>query len=105
MNSQNPKGGLDGLRKVEQEVPFSVVVADMPMTDLNGIQLLTKIQSTARSTVSTLLTGNAMHAVSEGNIFRFLPDRDCLTRLGQNGRFQEVTGCAAANVTAYGGTT
>jgi CheY-like chemotaxis protein len=104
MNSQNPEGGLDGLRKVEQEVPFAVVAA-MPMPDMNGIQLLTKIRSTAPSTVSTLLTGNAMHAVSEGNIFRFLPDRDCLTRLGQNGRFQEVTGCAAANVTAYGGTT
>jgi ActR/RegA family two-component response regulator len=71
------EGGLEGLRKVEQEGPFAVVVADMRMPDMNGIQLLTKIQSIAPNTVRIMLTGNAdlgtaMHAVNEGNIFRFL---------------------------------
>jgi response regulator RpfG family c-di-GMP phosphodiesterase len=71
------EGGLEGLRKVEQEGPFAVVVADMQMPDMNGIQLLTKIQSIAPNTVRIMLTGNAdlgtaMHAVNEGNIFRFL---------------------------------
>lgn len=71
------EGGLAGLRKVEQEGPFAVVVADMRMPDMNGIQLLTKIQSIAPNTVRIMLTGNAdlgtaMHAVNEGNIFRFL---------------------------------
>jgi response regulator RpfG family c-di-GMP phosphodiesterase len=71
------EGGLEGLRKVEQEGPFAVVVADMRMPDMNGIQLLQKIQSIAPHTVRIMLTGNAdlgtaMHAVNEGNIFRFL---------------------------------
>jgi ActR/RegA family two-component response regulator len=71
------EGGLEGLRKVEQDGPFAVVVADMRMPDMNGIQLLQKIQSIAPHTVRIMLTGNAdlgtaMHAVNEGNIFRFL---------------------------------
>lgn len=71
------EGGLEGLRKVEQEGPFAVVVADMRMPDMNGIQLLSKVQSVAPNTVRIMLTGNAdlgtaMHAVNEGNIFRFL---------------------------------
>jgi response regulator RpfG family c-di-GMP phosphodiesterase len=71
------EGGLEGLRMVEKEGPFAVVVADMQMPEMNGIQLLTKIQSIAPHTVRIMLTGNAdlgtaMHAVNEGNIFRFL---------------------------------
>jgi ActR/RegA family two-component response regulator len=71
------EGGIAGLHKVEQEGPFAVVVADMSMPDMNGIQLLTKIQALAPNTVRIMLTGNAdlgtaMHAVNEGNIFRFL---------------------------------
>jgi len=71
------EGGLEGLRQVEHEGPFAVVVADMRMPDMNGIQLLTKIQSISPNTVRIMLTGNAdlgtaMHAVNEGNIFRFL---------------------------------
>jgi response regulator RpfG family c-di-GMP phosphodiesterase len=71
------EGGVEGLRKMEQEGPFAVIVADMRMPDMNGIQLLQKIQSIAPHTVRIMLTGNAdlgtaMHAVNEGNIFRFL---------------------------------
>ncbi len=71
------EGGIAGLNKVEQEGPYAVVVADMRMPDMNGIQLLSKIQAIAPNTVRIMLTGNAdlgtaMHAVNEGNIFRFL---------------------------------
>jgi response regulator RpfG family c-di-GMP phosphodiesterase len=74
---ETAEGGLAGLQKVEREGPFAVVVADMRMPDMNGIQLLTKIQAIAPNTVRVMLTGNAdlgtaMHAVNEGNIFRFL---------------------------------
>ena len=71
------EGGLDGLRALQENGPFAVVVSDMRMPEMNGIQFLVKASELCPDAVRMMLTGNAdletsMHAVNEGNIFRFL---------------------------------
>ncbi|MBN2282064.1 MAG: response regulator [Candidatus Marinimicrobia bacterium] len=56
---------------------FAVVVSDMNMPEINGIELLTEVKKLAPDTVRIMLTGNAelnlaIMAVNQGNIFRFL---------------------------------
>jgi CheY-like chemotaxis protein len=70
-------GGTQGLQKIESSGPFAVIVSDMRMPDMNGIQFLFTARSQDPDAVRIMLTGNAdletaMHAVNEGNIFRFL---------------------------------
>ncbi|MFH2056341.1 MAG: HD domain-containing phosphohydrolase [bacterium] len=70
-------GGAEGLSAMAEQGPFAVVISDMRMPEMNGIQFLTKAAETAPDTVRMMLTGNAdletaMHALNEGNIFRFL---------------------------------
>ena len=70
-------GPEEGLKAVAANGPYAVVVADMQMPGMNGIQLLTKIEQIAPDTVRVMLTGNAdqktaMDAVNEGHVFRFL---------------------------------
>jgi len=69
--------GLNGLRALQENGPFAVIVSDMRMPEMNGIQFLVKASELYPDTVRMMLTGNAdletaMHAVNEGNIFRFL---------------------------------
>lgn len=57
--------------------PFAVVISDMQMPEMNGIQLLTEVRSQSPDAVRMMLTGNAdlqtcVDAVNEGCIFRFL---------------------------------
>jgi response regulator RpfG family c-di-GMP phosphodiesterase len=71
------EGGIKGLEAVTNLEPFAVVVSDMRMPDMNGIQFLSRVREISPNTVRIMLTGNseidtAMHAVNEGNIFRFL---------------------------------
>ena len=70
-------GGEQGLAAIEANGPYAVVVADMQMPGMNGIQFLTKLEQRAPDTVRVMLTGNvdqktAMDAVNEGHVFRFL---------------------------------
>ncbi|HBA85015.1 MAG TPA: two-component system response regulator [Verrucomicrobia bacterium] len=70
-------GGEEGLKLVEKEGPFPVIVSDMHMPFMNGIQVLAKARELAPDTVRIMLTGmadlqTAMNAVNQGNIFRFL---------------------------------
>jgi response regulator RpfG family c-di-GMP phosphodiesterase len=56
--------------------PFAVVLCDMRMPGLNGIETLAKIRDIAPDTVRIMLTGNAdqqtaIAAINHGNIFRF----------------------------------
>jgi len=70
-------GGEQGLALIEQHGPYAVVVADMQMPGMNGIQFLTKVEERAPETIRIMLTGNAdqktaRDAVNHGHIFRFL---------------------------------
>mgnify|MGYP005854966509 CR=1 FL=1 len=70
-------GGEEGLQAVTQQGPYAVVVADMRMPDMNGVEFLAQVKRLAPDTVRMMLTGNAdqqtaLEAVNEGHIFRFL---------------------------------
>lgn len=70
-------GGQSGLEIMQMQGPFAVVVADMKMPGMNGIEFLMKVQEISPESVRMMLTGNAdqqtaVNAVNEGNIFRFL---------------------------------
>lgn len=70
-------GGEQGLEMVKAKGPFPVVVADMNMPGMNGIEFLTLVKDISPDTVRIMLTGDstletAIAAVNEGNIFRFL---------------------------------
>ncbi|MBZ5495705.1 MAG: response regulator [Acidobacteriia bacterium] len=75
-------GGAEGLQALENDGPFAVVVSDLRMPGMNGIEFLTKVKERSPDTVRIMLTGNAdtraaIEAVNEGNIFRFLT-KPCL---------------------------
>ncbi|MDD4155280.1 MAG: response regulator [Candidatus Cloacimonetes bacterium] len=59
------------------ENEFAVVITDMRMPEMNGIELLDKIKDISPDTVRMMLTGYAdiettLNAVNQGNIFRFM---------------------------------
>jgi response regulator RpfG family c-di-GMP phosphodiesterase len=69
--------GEAGLAKMAAEGPFAVIVADMQMPGMNGVQLLTEAQKQYPDTVRLMLTGNAdqrtaAEAVNIGQVFKFL---------------------------------
>lgn len=70
-------GGKEALEVIAKKGPFAVIVADMHMPGMDGIQFLAKVNEQAPNTVRMMLTGHAdievaVQAVNEGNIFRFL---------------------------------
>lgn len=69
--------GQEGLAKIKDQGPFAVVVSDMRMPGMDGIQFLSEVKEISPDSVRIMLTGNAdlqtaVDAVNEGNIFRFL---------------------------------
>ena len=70
-------GGAEGLTAIANQGPYAVVVSDMRMPLMDGIQFLAKVKTEAPDTVRMMLTGHvdietAVNAVNEGNIFRIL---------------------------------
>ncbi len=70
-------GSEAGLRTMSVQGPFAVILADMNMPRMNGIQFLNAVKAHSPETVRMILTGNAdlktaMDAVNTGSIFRFL---------------------------------
>ena len=70
-------GGEAALLSLKEKGPFAVVVSDMQMPEMSGVELLSKVREIREQTVRIMLTGNAdqrtaVDAVNEGNIFRFL---------------------------------
>ncbi len=71
------QGGEAGLLALSAGNKYAVIVSDMNMPGMNGIQFLAKAKELAPDSVRIMLTGandlsTAMSAVNEGNIFRFL---------------------------------
>lgn len=70
-------GPLEALLKIRTLGPYAVVVSDLKMPAMTGIQLLAHIRETSPDTVRIMLTGFAdveasIAAVNEGHVFRFL---------------------------------
>jgi response regulator RpfG family c-di-GMP phosphodiesterase len=70
-------GGQEGLRQATENGPYAVVISDMRMPGMDGLQLLSTIKSQYPETIRVMLTGNAdmetaVNAINEGAIFRFL---------------------------------
>jgi response regulator RpfG family c-di-GMP phosphodiesterase len=76
-NFDTALGGEEALRLLSTQGPYAVVVADMSMPGMNGIELLERVQSVSPESVRLMLTGNAdqqtaADAVNRGAVFRFL---------------------------------
>jgi response regulator RpfG family c-di-GMP phosphodiesterase len=70
-------GGDQGLAALRAQGPYAIVISDMRMPGMNGVQFLAHVRQEAPDTIRMMLTGYsdisaAMDAVNEGNIFRFL---------------------------------
>lgn len=70
-------GAEQALRRIENGAQFAVVLSDLRMPVMNGIQLLSRVRQIAPDTVRMILTGNAdltaaIEAVNEGKIYQFL---------------------------------
>lgn len=81
--SVTAQSGEEALALLKTEGPFAVIVSDMRMPGMNGIQLLSQVKDMYPETVRIMLTGNAdqgtaVEAVNDGQIFRFL-NKPCST--------------------------
>src|SRR5262245_51674395 len=70
-------GGELGLEAIDRNGPYAVVVSDMRMPGMDGIEFLRRVKDRMPDAVRMMLTGNsdlgtAMQAVNEGRIFRFM---------------------------------
>jgi CheY-like chemotaxis protein len=81
-------GGQEALKLAAESGPYAVVVSDMRMPGMDGIQFLSTIKAQWPDTIRVMLTGNAdtetaVNAINEGSIFRFLNkpcDKDAMAR-------------------------
>lgn len=79
------ESGAEALEKLKSKGPFTVIVSDMRMPGMDGVQLLSRVKSSYPDTVRIMLTGNAdqetaSEAVNAGQIFRFL-SKPCSTAM------------------------
>lgn len=70
-------GGAEALAQIEKGGPYAVIVADMQMPGMNGVELLTRVCTVSPDTVRVMLTGNAdqktaSDALNQGHIYGFL---------------------------------
>jgi len=71
------QSGDKALEILKDHGPFAVIISDMRMPGMDGVQLLSRVKDSFPDTVRIMLTGNAdqetaTKAVNEGQIFRFL---------------------------------
>jgi len=71
------QGPEEGLKRVSGGDSFAVVISDFSMPGMNGVEFLSEVKKRSPDSVRIMLTGfanatNAINAINEGNIFRFL---------------------------------
>jgi response regulator RpfG family c-di-GMP phosphodiesterase len=69
--------GKEGLQKLQENKKIALVISDMNMPEMDGIEFLSQVKKLNSSITRIMLTGKAdlsvaIQAVNEGNIFRFL---------------------------------
>ena len=69
--------GEEGLAAIQQGKRYAVVVSDMRMPNMNGVEFLSKVRELAPGTIRIMLTGYAdtqtvRDAVNDGQVFRLL---------------------------------
>ncbi len=74
---ETAESGAEGLMRIQEKGPFAVIVSDLRMPEMDGIQFLAEVKGHAPDCVRMMLSGNAdlercIEAVNAGNIFRFL---------------------------------
>lgn len=77
LNLSTAGGGAQALALMRRDGPFAVVVTDMRMPSMGGIQLLREVDREFPDTLRVVLTGNAdqqnaIESVNSGHIHRFL---------------------------------
>ena len=82
-NIDTAEGGEQALRKMAANGSYAVIVSDMRMPGMTGVELLAEAKKKYPDTVRMMLTGNAdqqtaVDAVNHGDIFRFL-NKPCNT--------------------------
>jgi response regulator RpfG family c-di-GMP phosphodiesterase len=80
---QTASNPINALEALQDGRDFSVVVADMGMPRMNGVEFLAKAGEIAPDVVRVMLTGylnqsTAVEAINQGSIFRFL-NKPCST--------------------------
>jgi response regulator RpfG family c-di-GMP phosphodiesterase len=70
-------GGLEALDRLKSGERYAVILSDLRMPGMNGLEVLRQAHELSPDSVRMILTGNAdlrtaIDAVNEGNIFRFL---------------------------------
>ncbi len=76
-NIDTASGPLEGLKIINDKGPYAVVVADLKMPEMDGIEFLGRVKDLFPDTVRVMLTGHgdldsAIEAINEGRVFRFL---------------------------------
>jgi response regulator RpfG family c-di-GMP phosphodiesterase len=76
-NAETALGGEEAIAAATRNGPYAVVVSDMRMPGMDGVQVLSRLREISPDTVRVILTGyadiqSAIDAVNEGRIFRFL---------------------------------
>ncbi|MEM9398614.1 MAG: HD domain-containing phosphohydrolase [Verrucomicrobiota bacterium] len=69
--------GREALKIVSEQGPYAILVADLKMPEMGGLELLQHMQKLAPDTVRIMLTGNAdqdttIRSVNQGQVFQFL---------------------------------
>jgi response regulator RpfG family c-di-GMP phosphodiesterase len=77
INLETATSGADGVQAIQYDGPFAVVVSDMQMPGMNGVEFLTEVRKLSPDTIRIMLTGNAtmdtaVDAINDGAIYRFL---------------------------------
>lgn len=91
------QGPLQGLNAINKDGPFAVVVSDLRMPVMDGIQFLAKTKEICADSVRVVLSGQGdfatvIEAVNEGSIFRFLT-KPCGTDLLTKTLVAALAGC------------
>ncbi len=80
-------GPGEGLSALAEDGPFAVVVSDMQMPNMNGVEFLREVRARHPDVVRIILSGRSdmaltIAAVNEGSVFRFLTKPCAVEDLG-----------------------